>query len=90
MRVVGGMSALTDAIHTRVEASRTLAGQKVRRVRRVGAHVELTSVDACDQVSTWSVEHVLLAVPPRLAEDTIEFTPPLPPELALQWRCNGA
>jgi monoamine oxidase len=86
MRVVGGMSALTEAIRTRVSASRTLAGRKVSRMCSVGNHVELTIVDAFGQVSTWCVEHVLLAVPPRLAEGTIEFTPPLPQGLARQWR----
>ncbi|AFQ51136.1 amine oxidase [Burkholderia sp. A9] len=86
MRLIGGMGALTDAVRARVDASRTIAGQKVRHARSIGAHVELTCVDARNEVSTWCVEHVLLAVPPRLAEDTIEFTPPLPPGLALQWR----
>ena len=34
------------------------------------------------------MEHVLLALPPRLAASTLEFEPALPPELAREWRAT--
>ena len=39
--------------------------------------------------TTWRAEHVLLALPPRLLEATIEFLPALPPALARQWRATA-
>ncbi|KVK75975.1 amine oxidase [Burkholderia cepacia] len=86
MRIAGGMSALTDALGNRLDGTRIVPDQTVRHIRRVDACMELDSEDYSNRVRTWRVEHVLLAVPPRLAEDSIAFTPPLPPTLARQWR----
>lgn len=90
MRLVGGMGALTDALHRRLDASRIVTGQAGRRMRKVGQHVELDSEavqgDQGHTTITWRAEHVLLALPPRLVEHGIEFVPALPPALAQQWR----
>lgn len=86
MRLAGGMAALSDGLRQRLPASRLRAGQAVRRLRRVGALVELDSEDDQGRRTTWRAEHVLLAVPPRLAECTIGFAPDLPQPLARQWR----
>lgn len=86
MRVAGGMSALIDALRGRLDARRVVTGQIVRRIRIVDAHVELESASVAAGVTTWRVEHVLLAIPPRLAEERIAFFPPLPTALARQWR----
>ncbi len=85
-RLVGGMAALTDALHSALEPARVITGQAVRRMRCTDSQVELDSVDATGTVTTWQAKHVLLALPPRLAEDGIEFSPALPPDLARQWR----
>ena len=86
MRVAGGMSALIDALRDRLHAPRIVTRQIVRRMRIVDAHVELESENAADGVTAWRVEHVLLAIPPRLAEEHVAFFPPLPATLARQWR----
>ena len=39
-------------------------------------------------IATYAADHVLLALPPRLALDSIAFTPELPPALAAQWRAT--
>ena len=39
-------------------------------------------------IATHAADHVLLALPPRLALDSIAFTPELPPALAAQWRAT--
>ncbi|ELW9531025.1 FAD-dependent oxidoreductase [Burkholderia cenocepacia] len=89
MRVAGGMSALIDALRGRLDARRVVTGQIVRHIRIVDAHVELESESVAAGVTTWRVEHVLLAIPPRLAEERIAFIPPLPTALARQWRGTG-
>jgi monoamine oxidase len=92
MRLTGGMGALTDALHRRLDATRIHTGQAVRRLRSTAQHVELDSQDVTDaqgQTTTWRAEHVLLALPPRLLESSIEFVPALPPALARQWRATA-
>lgn len=89
MRLLGGMGALTDALSRRLTTTRIVTGQAVRRMRRVAPHVELDSEEASGLVTTWRTSHVLLALPPRLAEHTIVFEPALPSALAEQWRATA-
>ncbi|MGX4643697.1 flavin monoamine oxidase family protein [Massilia sp. SYSU DXS3249] len=88
MRLAGGMQALTDALRSRLGADRILTGQTVRSLRAQPSHVELDSEDADGRTRTWQAEHVLLAVPPRLAAQTIAFIPALPQALARQWQAT--
>lgn len=85
MRLVGGMGALTDALRSRLNPSRLVVGQTVLRLRALAGHVELDAEDATGRVTTWQAEHVLLALPPRLAVRSIQFEPALPAELAREW-----
>ena len=89
MRLVGGMGELVDALHLRLDATRIVTGQAVRLMRATDSHVEVESIDASGRTATWLAEHVLLAIPPRLAEAGIDFTPPLPQPLAQQWRATA-
>lgn len=89
MRLVGGMGALIDALHSRLDATRVHTGQAVRRLRSTEQHVELDTQSADAQTTTWRAEHVLLALPPRLLEHSLEFVPALPPALAQQWRATA-
>ncbi|WP_199855891.1 flavin monoamine oxidase family protein [Burkholderia metallica] len=86
MRVVGGMSALIDALYRRLDTTHIVTGQSVLCIRGNDTHVEIDSTNTADGMTTWRVEHVMLAMPPRLAEERIEFIPPLPTALARQWR----
>jgi monoamine oxidase len=82
MRLEGGMGALVDALHRRVESGRIVTGQAVRRLRCGADTVEVE----CDGgAMSWRVDHVLLALPPRLAVQSIEFLPALPQALSAQW-----
>lgn len=85
MRLVGGMAALVDGIRSRLSAGRLILGREVTELRCVGRYVKVVSVDAAGAVHTLDAEHVLLAVPPRLAQARIRFTPALPTPLARQW-----
>jgi monoamine oxidase len=89
MRVVGGMGAVIDALHCRLDPDRIITGQIVRRLRRSDHHVEVDSKDSFGHVTALRVEHVLLAIPPRLVEKTIEFTPALPQTLTKQWHATA-
>ncbi|MEO8015403.1 MAG: FAD-dependent oxidoreductase, partial [Polaromonas sp.] len=92
MRLMGGMGALTDALHRRLDATRIHTGQTVRRLRSTQQHVELDSDDGNDaqgHLTTWRAEHVLLALPPRLLAHRIEFMPALPAALVRQWRATA-
>ncbi|MBP2279746.1 monoamine oxidase [Psychrobacter sp. PL19] len=86
MRLTGGMAALIDALYCRLDATRVLTSQIVRRLNNTGDYIELASEDSSGQVTTRQVKHVLLALPPRLAEESIEFMPALPAALSKQWR----
>ncbi|MDY0744664.1 FAD-dependent oxidoreductase [Paucibacter sp. R3-3] len=81
MRLPGGMQSLVEALQQRIPDRHLRGGHRVRRMRRVGEQVELD----CEPTS-WRVDHVMLALSPRLAEATIGFTPALPPALARSWR----
>lgn len=86
MRLVGGMVALINALYRRLDVPKIVTGQIVRRLHRTGEHIEITSEDTSGQVTTWRAQHVLLALPPRLVEDSITFEPALPSDMITQWR----
>jgi len=84
VRLIGGMGALVKALHRTLDPTRIKAGQRVRRMC-IGQQVLLESETATGTVASWQAEHVLLALPPRLAEG-IAFDPVLPAALAAQWK----
>ena len=86
MRLVGGMGALTDALHQRLGVTRVHTGHAVRRLRIADQCVEIDTETAQGHGTTWRAEHVLLALPPRLLASSIDFAPALPSALAQQWR----
>ncbi|RQR54722.1 amine oxidase [Burkholderia sp. Bp9140] len=86
MRLVGGMSALVDALAGQLDPARLVTGETVRRLRCTETGIDVDSEDATGHAMTTPVAHVLLAVPPRLAEERIGFAPALPAPLARQWR----
>ncbi len=88
MRLIGGMSALIDALRRPLPAHKLLLNHRVRHIRSEGQHVEL-DVEAAQQAITFRVESLLLAVPPRLAATTIEFLPELPGPLLQAWRATA-
>ncbi|MGL6242692.1 flavin monoamine oxidase family protein [Pseudomonas sp.] len=89
MRLVGGMGALVEALLRKVNPQKIICGQTVRLLRKDDTHVEVESKNAHGAVTTWRTEHVLLALPPRLLESTVDFEPSLPAELARLWRTTA-
>ncbi|MFT3720430.1 flavin monoamine oxidase family protein [Pseudorhodoferax sp.] len=86
MRLMGGMGALIDALRQELAPGNLMLGQRVLRLRCDGRHVELDAEDVHGRASTFRAEHVLLAVPPRLAAVRIDFSPSLPGPLLRAWR----
>jgi len=86
MRIAGGMYSLIDALYRRIDSARVVRGQAVRHLRMSEPHVELVSENARGETFSHFAEHVLLAMPPRLVESQLTFSPALPNELARQWR----
>lgn len=80
------MGALVDALRLGLASGNLMLGQRVQRLHCDGHHVEADTEDAQGQSSLYQVEHVLLAVPPRLALALIGFSPLLPESLARAWR----
>ncbi|MGS2743525.1 flavin monoamine oxidase family protein [Halomonas sp. LS-001] len=82
MRLRGGMQALTDALRQRIGPERIFTGQAVQSVALTpNGSVELL----CGSGQRYIAQHVLLAVPPRLAAQAMTFSPPLPERLTHQW-----
>ena len=86
MRLIGGMGALIDRLRQRLDPARVVAGQAVRRLSCADPGVVIESEDATGRETRFRADHVLLALPPRLAEASIAFSPPLPPDVVRQWR----
>ena len=89
MRLVGGMRALTDALRRHLDQARIHTGQTVHHIRRVEEGVEVSCRDVNGGHTTWTAERVLLALPPRLADASIDFSPPLPAPLSLSWKTTA-
>lgn len=89
MRLVGGMAALVEALRSRLTCGQVILNRKVLELRCEGQRVTVVSVDEAGALHTIRAEHVLLAVPPRLALEHIRFAPGLPAPLARQWQATG-
>lgn len=87
-RLRGGMGALVDALHGHIDAAKVVTSVAVRALRHTPEGVEIEAADAAGRTVCWHAAHVLLAVPPRVAEAAITFAPALPLELAAAWRAT--
>ena len=65
-----------------------MTGQIVRQLNNTGKSIEIEvkSEDASGQIMMWQAQHVLLALPPRLVQESIQFQPALPTALSAQWQ----
>jgi monoamine oxidase len=85
MRLVGGMQALTQALYHSLENTRVILGQPVQALHMTASNLDVQSQDAQGERHTLHANHVLLAIPPRLAAN-LAFSPALPVELSSQWQ----
>jgi len=85
VRLVGGMGALINALHCRVDPNRIFMGHTAKSLHSVREHIRVICERAEEETVTWTVEHVLLAVPPRLVASRLAFFPELPEKLSASW-----
>ncbi|MCX5746501.1 MAG: FAD-dependent oxidoreductase, partial [Proteobacteria bacterium] len=85
MRLVGGSGALVRALANDLPADRLRLGTRVTAMTLGSAGVELT-VAGTGAPSTLYANHVIAALPPRLLEATVAFTPPQEAATAARWR----
>ncbi|VVP71453.1 flavin monoamine oxidase family protein [Pseudomonas fluorescens] len=86
VRLLGGMTALVDALAAGVNPDNVRIGQTVRRIHASEHHLQAECESLDGMRESWAVEKVLLAAPPRLLAQDIEFIPALPTSVAQQWR----
>jgi monoamine oxidase len=84
MRVVGGMASLVQAVQQRLDSSCLHLSHQVTAVTLHEKSVEVETL--VNGVPTpWHAGRLLLALPPRLAAESIRFHPALPPEVSRAW-----
>lgn len=86
VRLLGGIGVLVDALASRLDPVNLRMGQGIRSLRACQRHVEVDSESSDGNRASWTVEHVLLAAPPRLVAQDIEFCPTLAPSVLHTWR----
>ncbi|MEC7546858.1 flavin monoamine oxidase family protein [Thalassolituus sp.] len=87
MRLKGGMGSLIRAIYERLQSQELYVSARVKSIRNGSQMLEISYCDAqSDSEHTVNVDHVFLALPPRLAANRIQFIPPLPKTLTEQWQ----
>lgn len=86
MRIAGGTAAAVRALAGRLPAERIRLGTKVTAMALVEAGVELTLQKHDGSTETVHAERVVAALPPRLLEATVAFTPGQDPAIAARWR----
>jgi monoamine oxidase len=85
-RIAGGTAALVAALARDLPQDRLWLGVTVTHVELRDGGVTLTLRDSAGKCETSEGRALLLALPPRLAEKTIAFTPALPPDVRARWR----
>ena len=85
MRIPGGTGALIDALKRKLPEHRLRTRSQVLKLAVAGDRAELVIRDESGD-RTISARQVVIAVPPRLAETSMVFEPPLPTATAALWR----
>lgn len=86
MRLVGGMAELVEALQRHLRAERIFLGRTVVSAHVQDGHVHIRCREPSGEASTVQAQQVLMALPPRLAQATIDFSPPLPAPIAHRWQ----
>lgn len=85
-RLLSGMSVLIDALQKCINSARIVTNHTVRQLSICDQGIQITCENFSGQTIQCQANHVLLALPPRLVEQTIRFTPVLPDSLRRSWR----
>lgn len=88
MRLAGGSGALIAALAADLPADSIRLGARVTHVTRDAQGVEVRFTTAAESDETTRASRVLLALPPRLLEATVTFSPALDAASAERWRAT--
>jgi monoamine oxidase len=86
MRLAGGSAALVRALADRVPHHRVHRSSTAIGLELTDAGVRVTYRDGSREERSVHARYVVAALPPRLLEATVAFTPGLPAETSLLWR----
>ncbi len=85
MRLVGGMAALTNELAAQINPSKIQLQCAVDSICMADEQVIIRYSGRGGSTQSMMVQHALLALPPRLATNTIAFVPALPDDLKRDW-----
>lgn len=85
-RIAGGMGALIRAIAEKLPLDRIHLGLTASHVLAEDSHIELTVKSSSGEVAKVHAGHIIFALPPRLLDATVSFSPNLVPQTADHWR----
>lgn len=86
MRLAGGIGSMISALVNGLPKADIWLETRVTQVKLDGDEVEVGFVDAVGATRRVMASHVLFALPPRLLEATLTFSPPLDAATARNWR----
>ncbi|MBN8954218.1 MULTISPECIES: FAD-dependent oxidoreductase [unclassified Rhizobium] len=86
MRVSGGTGAVVQALASRLPDSRIRLGTKVAAIALKDDAVELSLQGFDGSTELLRAEYVVAALPPRLLDATVVFSPAQDPVIAARWR----
>jgi len=86
MRLVGGTGAMISALAAEIPETSIRLGARVTHVVHDEREVAVTFIGAGGTEQNLKAAHVLFALPPRLLEATVTFSPTLDATTARRWR----
>lgn len=86
IRLAGGTGALVAALAAKLPKGAVQLGAQVTRVALDDQQTILSLRDATGAGSSLAANHVIAAIPPRLIDATIAFSPEIEPAMRRRWR----
>lgn len=86
MRLAGGSSAIVSALASGLPQDRIHLGKMVTRIEWAETNLRVHVSAARNSNETTEAAHVILALPPRLLAETVEFDPPCGASSLKLWR----
>ncbi|WP_086479596.1 flavin monoamine oxidase family protein [Oceanospirillum sanctuarii] len=84
-RIIGGMGSIAAALIKRLRYGQRVLNTHVTGLKKFDRYIDIEAKNSISGSSSYRVDQVFLAVPPRLAVQNIAFTPELPSKLKRQW-----
>lgn len=86
IRLQGGMDSLIQALKQQIPTHKIITDQQVLNLTiQASGLVKITTNNQAGKISEYQAQHILLALPPRLATHQLQFNPPLNPQVMVQW-----